>query len=229
MRFSNPQKRERRASARARRWPTCSCRSSVGGDLALFQLVNRRAGSTDGRRLDKAFIAEHCDGFDELAAHLAALDPDALLAGTGLTARRGRAGRPQLVGDSERIIVCWAMGLTQHKAGGRRRSGRSSTPCCCAAASASRAPACARCAATATCRATARWASTRSRPTAFLDALARRVRRSSRPASTAYDTVDAIRAMARGEVDVFVAMGGNFVAAAPDTDATDRGARAAAG
>src|SRR4029079_2059960 len=40
------------------------------------------------------------------------------------------------------------------------------------------------------------------------------------PRDHGHDTVDAIRAMRDGEVDVFVAMGGNFVAAAPDTEAT---------
>src|SRR5690606_29082426 len=40
------------------------------------------------------------------------------------------------------------------------------------------------------------------------------------PRAHGYDTVDAIRAMADGRVDVFVAMGGNFVAAAPDTEVT---------
>ena len=40
------------------------------------------------------------------------------------------------------------------------------------------------------------------------------------PREHGYDTVDAIRAMRDGEVDVFFSMGGNFVAAAPDTDAT---------
>ena len=40
------------------------------------------------------------------------------------------------------------------------------------------------------------------------------------PREPGYDTVGAIEAMAEGRVDVFLAMGGNFVAAAPDTDVT---------
>ena len=40
------------------------------------------------------------------------------------------------------------------------------------------------------------------------------------PRADGHDTVDTIRAMADGRVRAFVAMGGNFAAAAPDTDAT---------
>ena len=40
------------------------------------------------------------------------------------------------------------------------------------------------------------------------------------PRAHGHDTVAAIRAMAAGQVDVFVAMGGNLVAAAPDTEVT---------
>ncbi|NED64000.1 hypothetical protein G3I15_23975, partial [Streptomyces sp. SID10244] len=40
------------------------------------------------------------------------------------------------------------------------------------------------------------------------------------PRAHGYDTVAAIGAMARGDVRLFVAMGGNFVSAAPDTEYT---------
>jgi molybdopterin-dependent oxidoreductase alpha subunit len=41
------------------------------------------------------------------------------------------------------------------------------------------------------------------------------------PAEPGYDTVDAIRAMRDGKVDVLVAMGGNFVSATPDSAVTE--------
>jgi molybdopterin-dependent oxidoreductase alpha subunit len=53
----------------------------------------------------------------------------------------------------------------------------------------------------------------------FLDALDHEFGITS-PREHGYDTVDAIAAMERGEVDVFVAMGGNFISATPDTDRT---------
>ena len=48
------------------------------------------------------------------------------------------------------------------------------------------------------------------------------------PRDHGHDTVAAIGAMARGDVDVFIGMGGNFVAAAPDTNVTAAPPRAAA-
>ena len=54
---------------------------------------------------------------------------------------------------------------------------------------------------------------------AFLDALEAEFGIDA-PREHGLDTVDAIGAMARGDVDVFVGMGGNFLAAAPDTNAT---------
>ena len=40
------------------------------------------------------------------------------------------------------------------------------------------------------------------------------------PRDPGYDTVEAIRAMRDGEVDVFIGMGGNFASASPDTEVT---------
>src|SRR5690606_19122637 len=85
---------------------------AVGSDLALFQLFNSRLVA-DGR-IDRAFIDEHCVGFEELTHHLAALDRDALLAATGLD-RALVDEAYQLISSSPRIVACWAMGLTQHR------------------------------------------------------------------------------------------------------------------
>jgi len=54
---------------------------------------------------------------------------------------------------------------------------------------------------------------------AFLDALGRRFAFEP-PRAHGFDTVGAIEAMAAGRVDVFIGLGGNFVAAAPDTEVT---------
>ena len=103
------------------------------------------------------------------------------------------------------------------------RSARSSTCCCCAATSAARAPARRPCAGTATSRATAPAASTTARPREFLDRLGEVCGidppREARARHRRHDRGDA-----RGDVKVFVGMGGNFALAAPDTGATLRGA-----
>jgi molybdopterin-dependent oxidoreductase alpha subunit len=85
----------------------------TGADMALFQLLNRRL--VEDGAIDEDFITHHCAGFEELAAHLRALDPDELLAGCGLDASEVEQ-LVEMAKASERTIVCWAMGLTQHKA-----------------------------------------------------------------------------------------------------------------
>ena len=59
-------------------------------------------------------------------------------------------------------------------------------------------------------------------PQTFLDALQQEFGFDP-PREHGLDTVDSIRAMRDGKVQVFVGLGGNFVQAAPDTDVTARG------
>ena len=192
----------------------------VGADLALFQLVNHLLVGRDAPGapvLDHAFLTEHCDGLAELTEHLGELDADDLLAATGL--ERDDVDRlVDLVAGSDRIIACWAMGLTQHKGavptireivntlllrGSIGRPGAGACPV----------------------RGHSNVQGDRTmgiyeQPSDdFLDRLGAAVAFDP-PREPGYDTVGAIEAMAEGRVDVFLAMGGNFVAAAPDTDVT---------
>ena len=143
-------------------------------------------------------------------------------------ARPRRVGRPgrghrldraeieraaRLLAPPSATIVCWAMGLTQHKHAVptiqeivnvlllRGNIGKPG------------AGACARCAATPTSRATAPWASGR-RPRTFLDRLDAEFGFTC-PREHGFDTVEAIRAMRDGSPKVFMGMGGNFVSRHP--------------
>jgi molybdopterin-dependent oxidoreductase alpha subunit len=214
MRFRNPQK-VRGIVGRGTDLAELHLPIRVGADLALFQYVNKallRRGLTD-----RAFLAEHCDGVAELEAHLAELDAAELLAATGLAA--GDVERLiELAAGTDRIIVCWAMGLTQHKGavptireivnllllrGSIGHPGAGACPV----------------------RGHSNVQGDRTmgiyeKPSAaFLDRLAAATGIEP-PRHHGYDTVEAIRAMRDGRVDAFFALGGNFVAAAPDTDVT---------
>ena len=160
-----------------RRWPTCSCRSgsaatspcsSSSTACSCSRRPTRRARPRVHRRAQRRLRRAGRRTSAPLDADDAAGRDRARRATTSTRLRRPRRRRPT------RIIVCWAMGLTQHRnavatireivnfaaaAGQHRPAGRRAS---------------ARCAATATCRATARWASTRSRATAFLDRARRR-------------------------------------------------------
>jgi molybdopterin-dependent oxidoreductase alpha subunit len=192
----------------------------VNGDLALFQALNRlliERSVTDPAAIDRAFVDEHCDGYDELAAYLASTSWDDIHRATGLD-REEIGAALELVLDADRIIVCWAMGLTQHRnsvptireivnllllRGSIGRQGAGVCPV----------------------RGHSNVQGDRTmgiyeKPEApFLDALAAEFGFAP-PHQPGYDVVNAIRAMRDGHVDVFFGLGGNFVAAAPDTDVT---------
>ncbi|OKJ07511.1 FdhF/YdeP family oxidoreductase [Kitasatospora sp. CB01950] len=193
----------------------------LGGDLALFRALNHLLLTTPGA-VDEAFVAEHCAGYPEFAAEAADLDRPATLAATGLPWELIEELH-RLVLSSKKIIVCWAMGLTQHKHSVptirevvnflllRGNVGRPGAGVC-------------------PVRGHSNVQGDRTmgifeRPgTAFLDALGKEFAFEP-PRAHGYDTVDTIRAMRDGRVRVFFAMGGNFVSASPDTDATEAAMR----
>ncbi|MFI9782486.1 FdhF/YdeP family oxidoreductase [Kitasatospora sp. NPDC051984] len=193
----------------------------LGGDLALFRALNHLLLTTPGA-VDEAFVAEHCAGYQEFTAEAADLDRPATLAATGLPWEQIEELH-RLVLSSQKIIVCWAMGLTQHKHSVptirevvnflllRGNVGRPGAGVC-------------------PVRGHSNVQGDRTmgifeRPsTAFLDALGQEFAFEP-PRAHGFDTVDTIRAMRDGRVKVFFAMGGNFVSASPDTDATEAAMR----
>ncbi|MGW4883632.1 FdhF/YdeP family oxidoreductase [Streptomyces murinus] len=195
----------------------------IGGDQALFRLLNKLILATDGA-VDKEFVREHTHGFEEFAKAAESADWDETLAATGLS--RAEIERAlELVLASERTIVCWAMGLTQHKHSVptirevvnflllRGNIGRPGAGVC-------------------PVRGHSNVQGDRTmgifeRPApAFLDALEREFGFAP-PREHGFDVVRAIRALRDGEAKVFFAMGGNFVSASPDTEVTEAAMRRA--
>ncbi|MGW5509303.1 FdhF/YdeP family oxidoreductase [Streptomyces albogriseolus] len=195
----------------------------IGGDQALFRLLNKLILDTPGA-VDEEFVREHTHGFEEFAQAARAADWKSTLAATGL-AREDVERFLRLVLDSERIVVCWAMGLTQHKHSVpmireivnflllRGNIGRPGAGVC-------------------PVRGHSNVQGDRTmgifeRPApAFLDALEREFGFAP-PREHGYDVVRAIRALRDGEAKVFFAMGGNFVSASPDTEVTEAAMRRA--
>jgi molybdopterin-dependent oxidoreductase alpha subunit len=198
----------------------------LNGDLALFQalglLLLEAEDATPGTVLDEAFVAEHTHGFEAYATHLRALSWDDALASTGLTRAELEQLR-DLVLASRNVVVCWAMGLTQHKNAvetirevvnvlllrgsiGRRGAG------VCPVRGHSNVQG---------DRTMGIW---EKPPAAFLDALGREFGFVP-PRVHGHDVVGTIRAMRDGEIRVFMACGGNFAAATPDTHATHEALR----
>ncbi|MEU5429323.1 FdhF/YdeP family oxidoreductase [Streptomyces olivoreticuli] len=195
----------------------------LGGDQALFRTLNRRILETEGA-LDTAFIAEHTHGFEDFEQAARTADWDEALRATGL-AREDIERALEMILASRRTIVCWAMGLTQHKHAVptirevvnflllRGNIGRPGAGVC-------------------PVRGHSNVQGDRTmgifeRPApAFLDALQKEFGFTP-PREHGLDVVRAIRALRDGEAKVFFAMGGNFVSATPDTDVTEAAVRRA--
>ena len=192
----------------------------LGGDQALFQLWNRwlLAADAPSGRIDHAFITEHTSGFEALEHHLAGVDDAELLAHTGLelsAVKRAFA----MIANAERLIICWAMGITQHLGavdtideitnlallGGHiGRPGAGLSPI----------------------RGHSNVQGDRTmgifeRPEAeLLDALETEFA-VTMPRQPGLDTLDAVRALSTGDARIMIGLGGNFVRATPDTDLTE--------
>jgi len=195
----------------------------LGGDQALFQAIGKHlleAESADGGVLDHEFIAEHTSGFDAYRQAMTDASWRDLVTATGLPEKAlRRVG--EAVRTSKATIVCWAMGLTQHKhsvptlrevvnvlllQGNIGRPGAGVCPV----------------------RGHSNVQGDRTvgiyeKPSAaFLDALDAEFGFAA-PREHGFDTVAAIRAMRDGHVRFFMGMGGNFVSATPDTAVVEAG------
>ncbi|RJT77289.1 hypothetical protein D6T63_15235 [Arthrobacter cheniae] len=197
----------------------------IGGDQALFRglgkhLLEREEAT--GTVFDHAFIAEHTLGLEDYLASLRETSWDEITTASGISkAEITKVGDRMIA--SPGTIVCWAMGLTQHKhsvstlrdvvnvlllQGNVGKPGAGVCPV----------------------RGHSNVQGDRTMgifermPAAFHDALDKRFRFES-PRRHGYDTVAAIRAMRDGTAKVFMGMGGNFVRATPDTNVTERALR----
>ncbi|MEU3844938.1 FdhF/YdeP family oxidoreductase [Streptomyces sp. NPDC028635] len=197
-----------------------------GGDLALFQALNRllleAEDAAPGSVLDHTFIDTHTTGFTDFAEHARKTAWDDVLAATGLT-REEIEDVHDLVLRSEKIIVCWAMGLTQHKHGVptirevvnflllRGNIGRPGAGVCPVRGHSN----------VQGDRTMGIW---ERMPQSFLDALGREFGFTA-PSRHGLDSVDAIRAMRDGRAKLFLGVAGNFVRATPDSRVAEEAMR----
>tara|TARA_B110000438_G_scaffold303096_1_gene363131 strand:- start:3268 stop:5532 length:2265 start_codon:yes stop_codon:yes gene_type:complete len=192
----------------------------VGGDQALLQGIAKVV--LEEGEVDWEFIDEQTEGFEEWNSHIAATSWDEIVTQSGIEQTRieslGRA-----VSKSENLIICWAMGITQHEnavatiqeianillSGGHfGRPGAGACPV----------------------RGHSNVQGDRTvginhhPPISFLDACERETG-IQMPHKPGYDSVEFVRAARKGEVKLFMALGGNILSAMSDTEEVAKGLR----
>jgi molybdopterin-dependent oxidoreductase alpha subunit len=198
----------------------------LGGDMALFRGLARLLLEADRRApgsvIDHDFIATHCHGFDGYADLVRTMDLETVVEASGID--RAQLERvASMLAASERTVVCWAMGLTQHTHAVatigeitnvlllRGMIGKPGAGVCPVRGHSN----------VQGDRTMGIW---ERAPESFLAALDSRFGINV-PRRHGYDTVNAIRAMRDGRASVFVGMGGNFASATPDTAVTEAALR----
>lgn len=193
----------------------------LNGDMALLQAVEllllQEEEKNPGTVFDLPFIAQHTAGYAEFKNHLNGLNLAQLIAESGISEEQV-IEFASLLKHKTKIIACWAMGLTQHKnavdtikevvnllllKGSIAKPGAGTCPV----------------------RGHSNVQGDRTmgiyeKPSeAFLKNI-QNAFNFEPPKKHGYDTVECIHAMKEGKAKVFIAMGGNFLSATPDTTYT---------
>jgi molybdopterin-dependent oxidoreductase alpha subunit len=192
----------------------------INGDLALLKAMNKlllEAEQKSGNVFDKDFILNQSENYENYTKSLESENLEQLSEACGIALDEIKAAT-QLLINYKKIIVCWAMGLTQHKnsvltirevvnllllKGSIGIEGGGTCPV----------------------RGHSNVQGDRTMgiyekpPKVLLDNL-QKVFDFDPPRKPGFDTVASIKAMAEGNAKVFIAMGGNFLSATPDTEFT---------
>ena len=196
------------------------------GDLALFQAINamllEAEDAAPGTVLDSEFIEAHSAGFADFANHVRQVSWPDVLEATGLSRDEIQQVVDRVLASSK-VVVCWAMGVTQQKYGVatvreivnflmlRGNLGRPGTGVCPVRGHSN----------VQGDRTMGIW---EKMPQSFLDSLEQEFGFTP-PTRHGLDAVDSIRAMRDGRAKVFVGFAGNFVRATPDSELTERAMR----
>ncbi|MBT8422908.1 MAG: FdhF/YdeP family oxidoreductase [Gammaproteobacteria bacterium] len=198
----------------------------VNGDVAflkgLCKALLEAETANKGHVLDREFIKQYTTGFEDFAADVASTSWQSIEEGSGVGEAVIREAA-EIAIKAHTTICCWAMGLTQHVnavaniqevinflmlRGNLGKQGAGACPV----------------------RGHSNVQGDRTmgvweKPTPdFLERLGAEFKFDP-PQAHGYDTIECLRAMDAGKVKVFLAMGGNFAAATPDSDFVEQALR----
>ena len=193
----------------------------INGDVALLKIIlklmKEKEDAEPNSVFNHQFIQEKTVGIDDLLKDLDTYSIDYLIPQTGLSIEKIKEAASLII-NNDKVIICWAMGLTQHKnavdnirevvnilllKGSIGKKGAGTCPV----------------------RGHSNVQGDRTmgiweRPKAsFLDSLEKEFKFKA-PRKYGFDVVEAIEAMSQKKAKVFFGMGGNFISATPDTTFT---------
>jgi len=193
----------------------------INGDVALLKIIlklmKEKETEKPGTVFNHLFIKEKTNGLEEMLLDLDSYKIEDLLPQTGLSLDTIQKATDMII-NNDKIIICWAMGLTQHKnsvdnirelvnilllKGSIGKKGAGTCPV----------------------RGHSNVQGDRTMgiwekmPAKFLDKLEETFQFQS-PRKHGFDVVEAIEAMHQKKAKIFFGMGGNFVSATPDTTFT---------
>ena len=192
----------------------------VGGDMAVLRAMVKiilEREEKEGGILDKAFIDQHTSESQAYLEQVKTEDWDLLIQQSGLSKSELEEAADIYI-QSKASIICWAMGLTQHKHGVsniqeiinllllKGNMGKPGAGACPVRGHSN-------------VQGDRTVGITENPKESFLKNLDKAFNITS-PRKHGLGTVHAIKAMAQGDAKVFFAMGGNFAAATPDTKLT---------
>ncbi|TXG35288.1 FdhF/YdeP family oxidoreductase [Seonamhaeicola maritimus] len=191
---------------------------TINGDVAFFKAILLRLlekEEQEGHVFDKQFIEEHTSGYDAFVKDLKAFNFDECLRLSGVSIETFDKVF-DLILNNNKIIICWAMGLTQHEnavdnirelvnllllKGSIGKEGAGTCPV----------------------RGHSNVQGDRTvgiweaAPKAFLDKIENKY--GFKPTTKhGYSVIEAIEGMYKKEAKVFFGLGGNFISAVPDTN-----------
>ncbi|EPJ48274.1 MAG: oxidoreductase alpha (molybdopterin) subunit [Osedax symbiont Rs1] len=199
----------------------------LGGDMALIRGVVKALLTLDKAAIDRGepsllavdFLAEHTSGLDDYLHLVRATAWEALIEQSGVS-RADMEHIATVYANSEKVICSWAMGLTQHKHSVitlqeiinllllRGNIGKPGAGACPVRGHSN-------------VQGDRTMGINEKAPAALLDNLEQLLGQKM-PREAGHNAIQAVQAMTAGQSKVFIALGGNFAAAMPDTHVTRR-------
>lgn len=198
----------------------------INGDIALLKAIEKllldAEKETPGKVFDHDFIQKSTVGYDELIQNLEKQDPEQLAEQSGVPIEAIRVAA-EMLRNKQRIIICWAMGITQHVNGVDTIKEITNLALLKGAIGKPGAGLCP----------VRGHSNVQGNRTMLIweklkDESAKKIKEVfgfDPPKKNGLDVVESIKAMHEGKLKVLFAMGGNFLSATPDTNYTANGIR----